>query len=483
MEDNRKDPASMVDSWLDDILEKNAVNNEISPDEGAVAAAGLTHPDDMELERIVQETMAENWGEEENTHNDASGKADSTRFFSADQLEAAQQEAPADAPEDAPEDTPEEEGAERKVRPKAKKGYGLLGIPHLAATVIWGLIILFIGTTLGRTLWLCAADLLALGKTGKEVTVMIEVDDRLPDIAEKLKEAGMIRYPGLFEAFAKLTGKGDGILIGSITFNPETVYDYNALINAMSFRGGSTIVVEVMIPEGYSCAQIFALLEKEGVCSAKDLEEYAASGELNDYWFLRDVPRGHKYCLEGFLFPDTYQFYMEDEPRRVLEKFLDDFDYRFTLRMKEKIASLNQKLGYVRMEMRDIITMASIIEKEKATGPEGYTISSVFYNRLTHASTYPFLNSDATILYYTQYYRGGETLSEAEINASPYNTYTTKGLPAGPICNPGLASLDAALDPENTNYYFFVYDKNAGVHRFSRNLSEHTEWVNKLGLS
>ena len=231
-----------------------------------------------------------------------------------------------------------------KLRPKAKKGDGLLGIPHLIATAIWIAIILFVGSTLGRTLWLCASDLLALGKKPQEATVMIEVKDRIPDIAEKLKEAGMIRYPKLFEMFAEFTGKGDGILTGSITFSGETVYDYNALINGMSYQGGALITVQVMIPEGYSCAQIFALLEEKGVCSAKALEEYAANGELNEYWFLSEVTRGHKYCLEGFLFPDTYEFYMDDEPRRVLEKFLDDFDYRFTNRMLEKFAKLNQKL-------------------------------------------------------------------------------------------------------------------------------------------
>lgn len=479
---NKKDPAAMVDGWLNEILDRLNIDTEepqpetteLGPDEQAVASAGLTHPDDMELERIVQETLAENWGEE-------LGIEKPSYVEEPESIQSLQ------LPEEEEEPIPEEEESFndafiRKLRPKAKKGYGLLGIPHIISTVIWLCIIVAVGVSLGRTAWVCAADLLALGKTGQEVTVTIDVADDLSDIAEKLQKAGMIKYPQLFEAFAKLTGKGDGILNGSITFSEETVYDYNALINAMSYRGGSSVTIEVMIPEGYSCAQIFALLDEKGVCSASDLEEYAANGELEDYWFLDGVERGHKYCLEGFLFPDTYEFYLKDEPRRVIEKFLNDFEYRFTDRMVDKYMALNQKTN-LNLSIRDVVIMASIIEKEKANHLEGYTISSVFYNRLTHSASYPFLNSDATILYAKEYYSKGELITDAQINASPYNTYTQTGLPAGPIANPGLSSLDAALDPEETDYYYFIFDKNAGVHRFSKNLAEHTNLAKELGLA
>lgn len=487
MDNNKKDPAGMVDGWLNEILdrlnidttEQPAENPELGPDEQAVASAGLTHPDDLELQRIVQQTLAENWGEEFGLQEPAyTEETDLTRSFLAPEEEP--------TPEDAALAPEEEESINdafiRKLRPKSKKGYGLFGIPHIISTVIWLCLIVAIGVSLGRTVWVCAADLLALGKTGQEVTVTIDVSDSLSDIAQKLQKAGMIRYPQLFETFAKLTGKGDGILNGSITFSEETVYDYNALINAMSYRGGSSVTVEVMIPEGYNCAQIFALLDEKGVCNASELEEYAANGELNKYWFLDGVERGHKYCLEGFLFPDTYEFYLNDEPRRVIEKFLNDFDYRFSDRMIDKFMALNQK-SKLNLTIREVVTLASIIEKEKASALEGYTISSVFYNRLTHSGSYPFLNSDATIRYATEYYNKGELVTDAQINASPYNTYTQTGLPAGPIANPGLSSLDAALDPEETGYYYFIFDKNAGVHRFSKTLAEHNKWAKELGLA
>ena len=443
----------------------------VGPDDQAMDSVGLTHPDDLELEKIIQQTMEETWTEKPQEDTPAENNTEATQYFPPQRNRRPRKTAASSEGK-----TPILE----KLRPKDKKGYGLLGIPHILATVIWLVLILAIGISLGRTIWVCAADLLALGKTGQEVTITIDVADTIPDVADKLQKAGMIKYPKLFEMFTSLTGKGDHILNGSITFSDEMVYDYNALINAMSYRGGSLVTIQVMIPEGYSCAQIFALLEEKGVCDAADLEKSAASGELGDYWFLTDIERGHKYCLEGFLFPDTYEFYLDDEPERVLDKFLDNFENRFSSRMIDKMMALKKKTG-LNLTLRDIVIMASIVEKEKAADLEGYKIASVFYNRLTHASHYPFLNSDATIKYATDYYNAGELNTDAEINASPYNTYTQKGLPAGPIANPGLSSLDAALDPEATDYYYFIYDKEAGYHLFSRTLAEHQQKATQLG--
>ncbi|MBR4863488.1 MAG: endolytic transglycosylase MltG [Oscillospiraceae bacterium] len=464
-------------SWLDEIFDKVSDVKDIQPDEEAIEAAGLVRPEDAELEQIIRETLAED------------AVDDSTRAFDAPETapepEAEFSEEDEEEPVGDEEDGEDEEDNEpktfwQKLWALMLKGDGLFGIPHLLSTVVWAILIIAIGTSLGRTLWLCAADVLALGKTGQEITVTVDIEDRLPDIADKLEKAGMVRYPWLFEQFARLTGKGNNILVGSITFNAETVYDYNALINAMSYKGGSVVTVSVMIPEGYACAQIFALLEEKGVCSAKALEQHAAEGELDAYWFLNDITRGHKYCLEGFLFPDTYEFYMDDDPRRVLEKFLDNFNYRFSQRMIDKFVALNTKTG-LNLTLQEVIIMASIVEKEKAADAEGYKIASVFYNRLMNASTYPYLDSDATINYAIDYYNKGELVTDAQINASPYHTYKHPGLPPTPIANPGLASLDAALEPEDTNYYFFLLDRSAGAHRFSTTLAEHERLERELG--
>lgn len=459
--------------WLDEVLGTKHTPKELGPDETAVAAAGLTHPDDAELEKIIQETLAENWGD---TPVPEETPAPVQKAAAARKPKAKK----------AADSQPVQKKSAGKTslsglfgRPKGS-GENLWGIPHIISSLIWLAVIVAIGVSVGRMGWLCATDLLALGKTPKALTFVIEEKDDLSSVSQRLKDNGMIEYPSLFELFAKLTGKGDNFMTGTITFSEEIVYDYNALCNAMTYKKASKETVEVLIPEGYSCAQIFKLLEEKGVCTAKELEDYAVDGQLDDYWFLEGVERGHKYSLEGFLFPDTYEFYVGDKPRRVLEKLLDAFDYRFTDRMKDKYVALNKNLK-LNLSIREVVIMASIIEKEKANHLEGYTIASVFYNRLTHSASYPYLNSDATLLYDVEYYTGEGITDEQKAN-SPYNTYTRRGLPAGPIANPGLGSLDAALDPESTSYYYFIYDKNAGEHLFSKTLAEHQKKAKDLGL-
>lgn len=373
-----------------------------------------------------------------------------------------------------------------------KKGYGLLGIPHILVTGVWLAIVLAIGVTLGRMIWVIAADVLAFGKDDQVVTVTIEDEDSLDTIAEKLKNAGLIRYPSVFKLYADLTHVVEENAISPGTYDLNTMYDYNALVDSMHAYSPVREVVEVTIPEGYNCAQLFALLEEKGVCTVAELEDYAANGELDDYWFLEGVERGSKYCLEGYLFPDTYKFYTNDDPERVLEKFLDDFDYRFTDLLKQRITELNEHLseimarnGYSEEEIqqrqvtiREITIIASLIEKESANNAESYTISSVIYNRLYNWSFPPYLNIDAALVYALG---TGEALTEEDKQVdTPYNTYLYQGLVPGPIANPGLNSLNAALVPEDTNYYYYALDPSTNEHHFSATQSDHNQFLASL---
>ena len=380
----------------------------------------------------------------------------------------------------------------RKGRPKRPKGYGLFGLPHILATVIWLMLILAIGVSLGRAIWVCAADVLAFGREEKIVNISVTTDDTMETIADKLHKAGLVNYPELFLLYADLTDAQEKITTGSFTLN--TVYDYHALVNQMSPRSGNRVVIEdVLIPEGYSCAQIFALLEQKGICKAADLEEWAANGELDDYWFLEGVERGSKYCLEGFLVPDTYDFYENSTPKLALEKMLDGFDYRFSEELYGKLPALNERLSdmmrkngkdesYIaehQLDLRKLITVASLIEEETASSKESYKIASVIYNRLYNwGSNPPFLNIDAAIFYALGEHKSALTSEDLQVD-SPYNTYRYQGLVPGPISNPGLSSIEAALDPEDTAYYYYVLNPEAGVHDFSKTLSEHEKKVEK----
>ena len=405
------------------------------------------------------------------------------RIFSDQPVEEPVQTEKGPSQEEAPEEETEEETME-KGRPKRRSGSGLLGLPHLAATVVWLLIIVAVGAAIGRMVWLCAADVLAFGREAKTVTITIEEGDTLDDVAQKLKDAELISYPGLFKLYANISGAMDKIKPGTYVLNDQSgdaaeemvVYDYMALVSAMSpYSSGLTVVEDLRIPEGYTCAQIFKLLEENGVCTAAELEEYAASGELDEYWFLEGVERGDKYCLEGYLFPNTYDFYENDDPERVLEKMLDAFDASFTDVMKQKLQTLQEEKGYT---IREVVIIASMIEKESASDLESYTVSSVIYNRLADPSEYPYLNIDATIVYAL----GGKAdLTEEDLKVdSPYNTYTNKGLPPGPISSPSQNSLAAALGPEDTDYYYYAFDPSTGAHHFSRTYEEHMAFLATL---
>lgn len=393
-------------------------------------------------------------------------------------------EEPAEAP--APQAPPVVKG-----RPKRKKGEGLFGIPNLLVTLVWLALAVLIGTTLGRMLWLSAAEVLAFGREDRVATVTVYESDSIEQITEKLYKAGLIRYPKLFKLYADFAVDEGEIHPGIWDLN--TKYDYHALVKMMA-PSSSRQTVKVMIPEGYTCRQIFALLEENKVCTVQDISSYAAYGELGDYWFLEGLERGDKYSLEGFLFPDTYEFYQNDSPRNILTKMLDNFNGRFSEEMMWQIDQLNGQLADIMrsnghgddyiashtLSVREIVTIASMIEKETASHQEDKLIASVIYNRLYDwGGTPAYLNIDATIIYALEG-KTDLTLEDLRVD-SPYNTYTNVGLTPGPISNPGLDTIQAALDPGQSDYYFYVLDPAAGTHHFSTTQEEHDAFRATLG--
>ena len=457
---------------------------EIKADEDAMESAGLVRPEDLEFEKIIEEAMREEWGEP--TVTDGEDAEPEASEQSASEEVTTQEETAVEETTDDRQEAPAR--PDHKIRPKNRGGYGLFGIPHMVSTVIWLAVIVFIGIGLGTMMWEVASDVLALDRPDHSITITIEEDDDLEEVATKLQQAGLIKYPGLFKLYGNITDAMEDIRPGSFELNSQ--YDYHALVGHLA-GNQSRLTVDVTIPEGYNCAQIFALLEQKGVCSAAKLEEAAANAKLTEYWFLEGVERGTPYCLEGYLFPDTYTFYYSHEPEAVLEKMLSNFNKRFTDIMKNKLDVLNQNLSdmmrshglseeYIashQMTIREVVIIASMIEKETADNAESYNISSVIYNRLTNPGVYPWLNIDATLVYIT----GRSPVTDADkLIDSPYNTYLYEGLIPGPISNPSRASLDAALDPEMTEYHFYALDPSTGKHHFSKNLQEHNDFLNSL---
>ena len=303
--------------------------------------------------------------------------------------------------------------------------------------------------------WVAANDVLALNKPEKTATITIREEDSFGDVVSMLEENGLIEYQSLFKLFAAFTGGRDKIVAGTFTLNTDM--DYRALISGMSANSATKATVKVTIPEGYSIDQIFALLEEKGVVSdTAKLEEEAANHDYA-FSFLQDIPLGDYHRLEGYLMPSTYEFYTPHDPVYAINKLLVYFDSMVT----DDIRAQVEETGY---SLREILTIASMIERE-TDGSDREEIASVIYNRLEHpeGETVGLLQIDATLAYIN----GGKvpTAADKEID-SPYNTYKYKGLPPGPIANPGLEAIKAALEPEDTNYFYYTLGDDEKHHFF-----------------
>ncbi len=374
----------------------------------------------------------------------------------------------------------------KKPRRKKKKRI----VPLFVKIILYLVLVSVTAVGLGYGAWECAQDVLGFGRSEDSLTVVVGEDDTVEDIAQMLKEKGVIKYPWLFELYCEFTKSMDTMDPGNYVLYYN--YDYHALVSGMVERSPNRVTVRLTIPEGYTAAQIFSMMEKNGVCTVAELEECAASHEF-DYWFLEDIPYGESNRLEGFLFPDTYDFYEKDDPARALNKLLVNFENKFSERAEEQLEELNTKLadrwasrGYSeeyieshRFGIYELITVASMIEKETSSVAESGKISSVIYNRLCNSDDFPCLQIDATVVYALGGVDHALTYEDLEVD-SPYNTYIYSGLPKGPISNPGLNSIAAALKPTDTNYYYYALDPATGTHHFSKTLREHNNFLEGL---
>ncbi len=236
---------------------------------------------------------------------------------------------------------------------------------------------------------------------------------------------------------------------GLIAYNPYGAV--SAIPKATSVTNISN-TVKVTIPEGYSVAQVFNLLVKKGVCpNTAGLYDALNNYDYSKYTLVNEIVKNKNRCfrLEGYLFPDTYEFYRLSKPEDAIGKFLRNTESKITAQDREKAESL----GY---SMDEILTIASLIEKEAGNSEQKVMISSVIHNRLNDNMK---LQLDASIFYVERYIKPYITGDINRYN-SYYNTYKCSALPAGPICNPGKTSIQAALNPADTDYLYFYSDEN-----------------------
>ena len=392
----------------------------------------------------------------------------------------------------APEAEVQAEPIERPVRPaepevprRAGRSGCLGGLIYFAFVVSISIILACVG-------WMAASDVLALNKEPVTATVTLDKAEfkdvtisytdaegnakersghqvSVGYVAKQLKDAGIIKYKGLFELYCSVSHAKTKIDPG--TYELSTNYDYRALVKKMQVGSGAMVTTKVTIPEGYTMEQIFHKLEDENVCSYDDLMDAAANYSYN-YSFIDQSMQGDAKRLEGFLFPDTYEFYQGMQASSAINKFLENFHDRLTAEMLEKADERG-------MTMQEVVTVASMIEKEAANDDERAMIAAVIYNRIEAGMP---LQIDSTIMYVLPEHKDVLTVEDTKID-SPYNTYQNKGLPPTPIANPGLASIKATLSPASTQALYYALDAESGTHKFFTNYGEFQAFVAKQSYS
>ena len=275
-------------------------------------------------------------------------------------------------------------------------------------------------------------------------------------IAQHLEESGFIRSANALKTLSRLQGLDKGIGAGEY----EISKGMSPLEILKKLVSGKTIQRKVTIPEGTSVFQIGALLEKAGIVKKTDFENLIKDQSM----LIKAGVLGETF--EGYLFPDTYLFSRPITAEKIIWKMLEEGENRW----KQEYTDRADELQLTRHE---ILTLASIIEKEAGNKSEYRTISSVFHNRLKQKMK---LQSDPTVIYGIKNFNGNITKEDLE-TPTTYNTYVINGLPPGPICNPSELAVKAALYPEDSQYLFFVAD-GTGKHVFSRTLDEHNKYVN-----
>ena len=360
--------------------------------------------------------------------------------------------------------------AQKHGKPKRKGG---------ALKVLLVVLILLL-VLAGGVFLLAKREIDGSAQQGESVTVTIQQGSGVATIAKELQKAGVIKFPQLFRWYVGHEEAAAKLQYGE--FELASGMSYDALIEALS-EYAKAESVRLTFPEGTTAIAIARKMEEAGLCSAEEFLKEANTGDFSEYKFWqyvpddKDAPDRFMKC-EGYLFPDTYEFLKDDTVHNYVATFYAHFDKQFTDEMYQELE--NQSLT-----LPEVITLASFVQEE-AGNDQDNNVAQVFRNRLAEGSPYPKLQSNTSSYvqsdddnnylwnWVAPYYGGWDSIPENIRNA--YDTYTCEGLPAGPISNPGLAAIQAALDPqcdeEVKDCYFFVTDL-SGHYYYARTYAEH----------
>ena len=333
---------------------------------------------------------------------------------------------------------------------------------------MWVVSVLLVGAAMGIFVVTGLNDLLAINRTDSAVVnVIIPKNPSLDTVTTALVKSGVIREPSYFKMYATLTKSGDDFSQG--TYELRKNMDYQAIITNLEGNSNRTDSVEVTIIEGQSVVEIADTLEKKGALGDKDkfLELCNSTDFDDDFDFLKEQKNNSKryYKLEGYLYPDKYEFYVNDDPANIIYKFLNNFENRLHSKQAyegyDKLYTVKKMMKETgtKLSLDEVVTIASIVQAEAANTADMYYVSSVLHNRLNAGADMgvEHLGLDST-KYYPYRSKDKVPASAGKNYKSRYDTYTIEGLPYGPICNPGMDAIKAALCPYESTYYYFCHD-------------------------
>lgn len=345
--------------------------------------------------------------------------------------------------------------------------------------LIWLVMVILVSVIVGSYMVDGMNDMLAVGRTAVDVSFTVDKDDTTSDIAQKLKDAGLIKNQSFFKLYSKVTKVSDTYTEG--TFQLNTSMDYQAIISELQAPKNTREQVFVTIPEGMGIIELADLLEEKGVCKADDILELCNSREFDEsFEMLSQIPEdsGRPYHLEGYLFPDSYYFYKDQDAESVVKKLLRNTNDKLNQALRDEIAATG-------MTLDQFLTLASIVQRESADDEDMYLVASVLLNRLNNVgyqSIYT-LDCDSTEYYpYRSKKAIPEDLQDSFEPLESYNTYHNRGLPPGPICTPSMAAIEAVLDPAQTSYYYFCHNPETQEAYYATNAAQHQINLQKAGL-
>ncbi len=445
--------------------------------------------EEVELPSVTEDTYTENTSEYADT--DGVRQAAAQEDYSEDEI-AEEDFTDGEAAEDEVTEEEYQDYLRRKHQRNSKikkKNRHRRTFTHIFAGILLSVFIISVSSFLAVYIIKTAFDFTGIGKTYCQAQIYIDDDSTTDDIAMQLANQGVITMPEIFKMYVSMSDKGDDFITG--TFTVDSTMSYSTLLMTMQTATIANQIAKITIIEGMTADEVAQLLEDNLVCRADDfLAECKKLDKTYKFQKRLEEEDNKYYQMEGYLFPNTYEFYiipeLEDDnaldtsenaadvANTIYESFNENMEGRYYNRMSA--------LG---LTLDETVTLASIVQKEADSAENMKNVASVFFNRMAASDYFPKFESDVTALYVEEHIKSHMTVSEQSKHQAmfdAYDTYQCEGIPVGPICNPGMDAIKAVLYPNETSYYYFCADPETTEMYFAETIEQHEENLRICGL-